>query len=66
MAADLLLWGDRVRGGQYLDLLERAQPTIPPDSRLAARLAVLRSLRCALSGQATQTVRYGLAARGIG
>src|SRR4029078_12047619 len=23
LAADLLLWGDRVRGGQYLDLLER-------------------------------------------
>jgi LuxR family transcriptional regulator, maltose regulon positive regulatory protein len=65
VAADLLLWGDRVRGGQYLDLLERAQPAIPPDSRLASRLAVLRSLRCALSGEATQTVRYGLAARGI-
>src|SRR6266516_284874 len=44
LAADLLLWGDRVRGGQYLDLLERAQPAIPPDSRLASRLAVLRSL----------------------
>jgi LuxR family transcriptional regulator, maltose regulon positive regulatory protein len=26
---------------------------------------VLRSLRCALSGEATETVRYGLAARGI-
>ena len=65
VAADLLLWGDRVRGGQYLDLLERAQPTIPPDSRLASRLAVLRSLRCALSGEATEAVRYGLAARGI-
>jgi LuxR family transcriptional regulator, maltose regulon positive regulatory protein len=65
VAADLLLWGDLVRGGQYLDLLERTQPTIPPDSRLASRLAVLRSLRCALSGEATETVRYGLAARGI-
>ena len=65
VAADLLLWGDRVRGGQYLDLLERAHPAIPPDSRLASRLAVLRSLRCALSGEATQTVRYGLAARDI-
>ncbi len=65
VAADLLLWGDRVRGGQYLDLLERAQPAIPPDSRLASRLAVLRSLRCALSGEATQAVRYGLAARSI-
>ena len=65
LAADLLLWGDWVRGSEYLDLLERTQPAIPPDSRLASRLAVLRSLRCALSGEATETVRYGLAARGI-
>ncbi len=65
LAADLLLWGDRVHGGQYLDLLERTQPAIPPDSRLASRLAVLRSLCCALSGEATETVRYGLAARDI-
>src|SRR6202007_240594 len=26
LAADLLLWGDRIRGGQYLDLLERTEP----------------------------------------
>ena len=65
LAADLLLWGDSVRGGQYLDLLERSQPAIPPDSRLASRLAVLRSLRCALSGEAAEAVRYGLAARAI-
>ena len=65
LAADLLLWGDSVRGGEYLDLLERTQPAIPPDSRLASRLAVLRSLRCALSGQAAEAVRHGLAARGI-
>ena len=38
---------------------------IPPDSRLASRLAVLRSLRCTLSGEATEAVRYCLAARGI-
>ena len=65
LAADLLLWGDSVRGGQYLDLLEHSQPSIPPDSRLASRLAVLRSLRCALSGEAAEAVRYGLAARAI-
>ena len=65
LTADLLLWGDRVRGGQYLDLLERSHPAIPPDSRLASRLAVMRSLRCALTGEATETVRYGLAARAI-
>jgi LuxR family maltose regulon positive regulatory protein len=65
LAADLLLWGDSVRGGEYLDLLERTQPEIPPDSRLAARIAVLKSLRCALSGEAAGVVRHGLAARSI-
>jgi LuxR family maltose regulon positive regulatory protein len=64
LAADLLLWGDRVRGGEYLDLLERSHP-IPPDSQLASRLAVMRSLHCALSGEAAGAVRYGLAARAI-
>ena len=65
LTADLLLWGDSVRGGEYLDLLERSHPAIPPDSRLASRLAVMRSLRCGLSGEATESVRYGLEARGI-
>jgi LuxR family transcriptional regulator, maltose regulon positive regulatory protein len=65
LAADLLLWGDWVRAGEYLDLLERTQPAIPPDSRLAARLAALRSGLCALVGEANEAVRYGLAARGI-
>ena len=66
LAADLLLWGDWVRGGEYLDLLERTQPAIPADSRLAAHLAGMRSLRCALIGEAAEAVRYGLAARDIG
>ncbi len=65
LAADLLLWGDWARGGEYLDLLERTQPAIPPDSRLASRLAVLRALRCALRGEATEVVRHCLVARGI-
>jgi LuxR family maltose regulon positive regulatory protein len=65
LAADLLLWGDSVRGGQYLDLLERSYPVIPPDSRLASRLAVMRTLRCGLAGEAAEAVRYGLEARGI-
>ncbi len=65
IAADLLLWGDWARGGQYLDLIERARQAIQPDSRLASRLALLRSLRCSLTGEAAETVRYGLAARGI-
>jgi LuxR family maltose regulon positive regulatory protein len=66
LAADLLLSGDWIRGGEYLDLLERTQPAIPADSRLAAHLAAMRSLRCALIGEAGEAVRYGLAARAIG
>ncbi len=65
LAADLLLWGDWVRGGEYLDLLERTQPNIPPDSKMAARIAALRSGRHALTGEMDQAVRQGLAARGI-
>jgi hypothetical protein len=45
LAADLLVSGDAARGGEYLDLLERVAPPIPPESRLAARLATMRSLR---------------------
>jgi LuxR family transcriptional regulator, maltose regulon positive regulatory protein len=66
LAADVLLWGDWVRGGEYLDLLERTQPAIPADSQLAAHVAVMRSLGCALTGEAGEAVRYGLAARDIG
>src|SRR5580693_665453 len=65
LAADLLLWGDWVRGGEYLDLLERTQPPIPPDSRLAARLAAMRSLRYALTGEVHEAVRQALTARDI-
>jgi LuxR family maltose regulon positive regulatory protein len=65
LAAELLFWGDWVRGGQYLDLLERSQPAIQQDSRLAARLAALRSLRLGLIGDVHEAVRYALAARDI-
>jgi LuxR family transcriptional regulator, maltose regulon positive regulatory protein len=65
VAADLLLWGDWARGGEYLDLLERSQPAIPPDSRLAARLAAMRSLCYALTGQVHEAVREALAERDI-
>jgi LuxR family maltose regulon positive regulatory protein len=65
LAADLLLWGNWVRGGEYLDLLERIQPAIPPDSRLAARLAAMRSLRYALTGEVHEAVRQALTARDI-
>ena len=56
LAGDLLLSGDTARGGEYLDLLERAQPPVPPESRLAARFAAMRSVRYALTGQLTETV----------
>jgi LuxR family transcriptional regulator, maltose regulon positive regulatory protein len=65
LAADLLLWGDWVRCGEYLDLLERAQPEIPPDSRLAARLAAVRAGHGMLTGEMDHAVRHALAARGI-
>jgi LuxR family transcriptional regulator, maltose regulon positive regulatory protein len=65
LAADLLVSGDAARGGEYLDLLERAGPPIPPESRLAARLAAMQSLRYALTGQADQALAEGLAARAI-
>jgi LuxR family transcriptional regulator, maltose regulon positive regulatory protein len=65
LAADMLLWGDWVRGGEYLDLLERTQPEIPPDSKMAARLAAVRSGRHALTGEVDEAVRQALAARSI-
>jgi LuxR family maltose regulon positive regulatory protein len=65
LAADLLVSGDAARGGEYLDLLERTRPSIPPESRLAARFAAMRCLRCALTGQADEALAEGLAARAI-
>ncbi len=65
LATDLLLSGDAARGGKYLDLLERARPSIPPDSRLAARFAAMRSFHYALTGQMDEAVRAGLGARAI-
>ena len=65
LAADLLLWGDWVRGGQYLDLLERSHRRSCRTRSWRPGSRCMRSLHCALSGEATETVRYGLAARGI-
>ena len=65
LAADLLLWGDWTRGGECLDLLERTQPAIPRDSRLAFRLAVVQALRCALHGEAAEVVRHARTAQSI-
>ncbi|HEY1672271.1 MAG TPA: LuxR C-terminal-related transcriptional regulator [Streptosporangiaceae bacterium] len=65
MAADLLISGEIVQGGKYLDLLDRVQPPIPPGSRLAAQLAVLRSNYCGQFGQLAQAIDQALAARAI-
>ena len=65
LATDLLLSGDIARGDQYLDLLERAEPPLPPDSPLAARFATTRALRHALAGDASKAVAAALAARAI-
>jgi LuxR family maltose regulon positive regulatory protein len=65
LALELLTGGEIARGGEYLDLLERAQPSIPADSRLAARLAAARSVRHGLMGQAEQTIAEALTVRAI-
>jgi LuxR family transcriptional regulator, maltose regulon positive regulatory protein len=65
LATDLLLSGDPVHGGEYLDLLEHAQPPIPPDSGLAARLAEGRALRYMMTGQAEEAVAEALSARAM-
>jgi LuxR family maltose regulon positive regulatory protein len=65
LAADQLFWGDTARGGDYLDLLERSHPPIPPRSSLAARLATMRSLRSTLAGDLGKAVQEGMAARAI-
>ncbi len=65
LAGDLLLSGDAARGGEYLDLIERAQPPVPPESQLAARLAAMRSVRYALTGELAKTVDEALAARAV-
>ena len=45
LAADLLLSGDTARGGEYVDLLERAQPPIEPESRRCGACASRRQDR---------------------
>jgi LuxR family maltose regulon positive regulatory protein len=65
LATELLLSGDTVRGGEYLDLLERALASIPPESALAARYATMRSFHCAVTGDLDLAVTAALAARAI-
>ena len=63
VAADLLLSGDAARDGEYLGLLDHAQPPVVPDSKLTARLAVARSLHHMLTGRVGQAVAAALAVR---
>jgi LuxR family transcriptional regulator, maltose regulon positive regulatory protein len=65
LAADLLASGDTARAGEYLDLLDRARPPIPPDSKLAARFAAMRSFHYAQLGLLDEAVAAALAARAI-
>ncbi len=65
LAADLLLSGDTARGGEYLDLLERARLPNPPDSRQAARFAAMRSFRYAVTGRLDKAIAEALMARDI-
>ena len=65
LAADLLLSGETARGGEYLDLLERARLRAPPDSRQASRFAAMRSFRYAVSGQLDKAITEALMARSI-
>jgi len=65
LAGDLLLSGDAVHCGEYLDLIEHAQPPIPPESQLAARFAALQSARYGLAGDLAVAVDEALAARAI-
>ena len=65
LAADLLASGDTARGGEYLDLLDRAQTPIPPESKLAARFAAMRSFHHAQLGRLDEAVAAALAARAI-
>ena len=65
LAGDLLVWGDLAHGGDYLDLLERARPPIPSDSKLAARLAALRCFQHGQTGHLSEAVEAARAARAI-
>ena len=65
LAVDLLLWGHWVRGGEYLDLLERTQPEIPPDSKWRPGSRPYKQAASRSSARWTEAVRQGLAARGI-
>lgn len=61
LATDLLLSGDATRGGEYLQLVERAAPSVVPGSKLAAA----RSLHYMLTGRVDEAVAEAFAVRAI-
>ena len=63
VAADLLLWGDTARGGQYLDLLERTQPSMQADPKLTARFMAMRAFQHCMAGHVDKAIEEALAAR---
>lgn len=63
VAADLLLWGDTGRAGQYLDVLERVQPPGQADPRLAARFTAIRAFHYAVTGRLQLAIDEAHAAR---
>jgi LuxR family maltose regulon positive regulatory protein len=64
LTADLLLWGDAARGGEYLDLLDQTGK-IPAGSALAARFAVMRAFHYGVTGQLDKAVDAAVTARAI-
>ena len=63
VATDLLLWGDPVRGGEYLDALEHARPELAAGSVLAVGLTSMRAFQYAITGRLDEAVATALAAR---
>ena len=65
LTLDLLISGDTSRGGEYVDLLERAWPAISPQPGLAARFAAVRAVHHMMTGGAAAGVREALTARAV-
>jgi LuxR family maltose regulon positive regulatory protein len=63
LATSLVLSGDIVHGGQYLDLFERARPSVKFESRLTSRLSVMRAFRSAAVGQLDRALGAALRAQ---
>jgi LuxR family transcriptional regulator, maltose regulon positive regulatory protein len=63
LASNLLLSGDIVQGGRYLDLFERAWPPVEFPPKLKSRLAVMRAFRSAAVGQLDRALGAALRAQ---